>query len=947
MPKINNYDPNPYDNVTIDEALAQIYDRVNDRTIRQIVTLLKKVIDGSSAGDTSRYTVEKTTAESGEVTYKLMQQINNGTPTPVGDTVGLRGSQILANYDEELQILDNIISIIKVALDGKADTTDIPTVPIMAIQKNGTGITPVDGTVNITVPVVAADVAALPDNTRYAAALSLTIDSATFIVTGQLKDQNGDNLGTAQTIDLPLESVVVGGSYNSQTQKVVLTLQNGNTIEFSVADLVYGLQTELSETNKLNPAYINYDNTHRAVSDAEKSTWNGKQDAIDSSHKLSADFVDDTNATNKFATAAQLDQIETNKNNISLKANTSDVNTATASLQAQIDEIVTPVTQDAEVQVARAGYDGRSYASLKSRLDAEATDFNNSIVAINSHLGTNCLIVANASFSGTTGGLPDGTSTNRIRTDNIPIKKGDKVYINGKELKHAVGMWEGTISASSCVRNDNGWRAEPETVTANKDGYICIVFANSNDTALKKTDFRGEAVVFPYYATGEDVEIIEKTILIEDIDEVSPEWKMGYLSSADGRPMSSTSGSYYILSNYISAKGIAKITTRCSSDFRVKLFGYNESLEALKAEYNFFAGDKKWDIIGASYYRVGIMRAQEAIINPDTINLNVAISKTPYLADLYDRSNVLDYPVVSQDIKNNININSNIARYNALFNNCGSKIESLLFFSDPHIYKNTSYPNHTKLLAEIQKAYNMTPASLVVCGGDWLMDGDTQEQACNKLAYIKGICDNVFRDRILNCIGNHDTNYQGVDGEGTANAGKLSANTLDALWFNEYGKSYYKYQGVNTAFYVLDTGTDWETVITDYREEQLVWLANAIKNETGNIAIIMHIYNNLNETTPFAVEVGKIITANNTHGDYGIGEEVIDFTASTGTIKFVLTGHEHKDFETTISNVPVVGIINAMNSEQISFDMIFVDYDNNSLKCIRSGLGSDRTYTLA
>jgi lysophospholipase L1-like esterase len=46
----NNYDPNPYDDVTIDEALTQIYDRVNDRTIRQIVTILKKVIDGISTG---------------------------------------------------------------------------------------------------------------------------------------------------------------------------------------------------------------------------------------------------------------------------------------------------------------------------------------------------------------------------------------------------------------------------------------------------------------------------------------------------------------------------------------------------------------------------------------------------------------------------------------------------------------------------------------------------------------------------------------------------------------------------------------------------------------------------------------------------------------------------------------------------------------------------------
>lgn len=107
-----NYDDNHYDDVTIDEALAQIYDRVNDRTIRQMVTLLK-----NTAGDTSRYTIEKATAESGEVTYTLMQQISGGTPTPVGDTVGLRGSQILVSYGDELKILDTIMSTIKVKLD--------------------------------------------------------------------------------------------------------------------------------------------------------------------------------------------------------------------------------------------------------------------------------------------------------------------------------------------------------------------------------------------------------------------------------------------------------------------------------------------------------------------------------------------------------------------------------------------------------------------------------------------------------------------------------------------------------------------------------------------------------------------------------------------------------------------------------------------------------------
>ena len=44
----------------------------------------------------------------------------------------------------------------------------------------------------------------------------------------------------------------------------------------------------------------------------------GLQSAIDSTHKLDADLVDDTSSTNKFATAAELQQIEMNKTNISL-----------------------------------------------------------------------------------------------------------------------------------------------------------------------------------------------------------------------------------------------------------------------------------------------------------------------------------------------------------------------------------------------------------------------------------------------------------------------------------------------------------------------------------------------------------------------------------------------------------------------------------------------------
>lgn len=91
----------------------------------------------------------------------------------------------------------------------------------------------------------AGDVNALPNTTKYGASLSLSIDNTTYVVTAQLKDQNGNNLGTAQTIDLPLESVVVSGSYDKTTKEVILTLKDGSTIKFSVADLVSGLVSQV------------------------------------------------------------------------------------------------------------------------------------------------------------------------------------------------------------------------------------------------------------------------------------------------------------------------------------------------------------------------------------------------------------------------------------------------------------------------------------------------------------------------------------------------------------------------------------------------------------------------------------------------------------------------------------------------------------------------------
>lgn len=102
--------------------------------------------------------------------------------------------------------------------------------------------------------------------------------------------------------------------------------------------------------------------TQSAVQQIINAALSGKQDTLSSAQLA---------ACNSGITAQLVTQISTNTTSIAGKASQADLLSSTASLQAQIDAIVTPVTQDAEVEAARVGSDGTSYASLKSRLDAE------------------------------------------------------------------------------------------------------------------------------------------------------------------------------------------------------------------------------------------------------------------------------------------------------------------------------------------------------------------------------------------------------------------------------------------------------------------------------------------------------------------------------------------------------------------------------------------------
>lgn len=126
---------------------------------------------------------------------------------------------------------------------------------------------------------------------NYAVNLNMSMDS-NYVISAQLVDQNGSALGNERTIDLPLESVVVGGSYDSTTKSIILTLDNGQSVTIPVGDLVSGLQTEIDSNNPLNADYLTDGTTNKVYTATEKTKLQSMRPVVEVNNMTQAELLD-------------------------------------------------------------------------------------------------------------------------------------------------------------------------------------------------------------------------------------------------------------------------------------------------------------------------------------------------------------------------------------------------------------------------------------------------------------------------------------------------------------------------------------------------------------------------------------------------------------------------------------------------------------------------------
>lgn len=318
------------------------------------------------------------------------------------------------------------------------------------------------------------------------------------------------------------------------------------------------------------------------------------------STKANQSSLDATNT----ALASKANSADLINTNISLttKANTADVNASVANLQSQIDALVTPVTQDAEVENARVDGSGTAYNTLKARIDANVQQLHDELVDFSNKEFT-------AGLSWTIGKIVD-TSTDPVDFTAIAdtptgmysiteCSAGDIFTLNGygytsgrlfcftDENKNVLEV----ASANRTVFN--------ETITAPENTKYLIININKTGNAVKGKDLARILKEFNPYVTPEmygavgdgvtddtvavrraiqagSIIVLNKTYLISQIDitNLNDRKIVGKGALKVNQPLDHSQALNFTQCQNIELSGI-KIITNNVSDFKdLYAFGY-------------------------------------------------------------------------------------------------------------------------------------------------------------------------------------------------------------------------------------------------------------------------------------------------------------------------------------------------------------------------------------
>jgi hypothetical protein len=300
------------------------------------------------------------------------------------------------------------------------------------------------------------------------------------------------------------------------------------------------------------------------------------------------------------------------------------------------------------------------------------------------------------------------------------------------------------------------------------------------------------------------------------------------------------------------------------------------------------------------------------------------------------------------------------------------KIETFLYFTDPHLAPNSRAYHEgfteairDKYISALQKYYNSLPLDFCLCGGDWLnYHASDNVEAADILGYSDSFMRKLFKN-YHSAMGNHDDNPRTTT---VVNQTPIPIDSVIDLMFRQEKSPYYSFDGLNSKWYVMNSGTTREAIMTDHDKwAQVAWLADKLSQDDADVSVVvMHAYSNgitpakwyatpasgNQGVQPFGENIKTLVNAYNGRTTVTLNGNNYNFAGCEGHVAFILCGHSHFDFVDCDGDFPVVNATDlegsVVNGNSTSctkvptFDCCMMDIDNDVLYMTRIGTGKNR-----
>ena len=271
---------------------------------------------------------------------------------------------------------------------------------------------------------------------------------------------------------------------------------------------------------------------------------------------------------------------------------------------------------------------------------------------------------------------------------------------------------------------------------------------------------------------------------------------------------------------------------------------------------------------------------------------------------------------------------------------------TMAFVTDSHLGYNSG--NTPALVRYLNEHTNM---KYVFNGGDIIDVEQTKTLALDKMAeYVGGF--SFLNHPMFTVMGNHDYNTEtssAVEGENVIISEFYGAamRQMDGVtYFDDYYDYYFTDKDSGTSVVCLQTGVHNGS----YHVNQNDALAEILPTLGENVIIIGHLFCRTIDGTPtLNANFNTLMNGNSLH------QGLKDMTGKD-KVKCIVTGHTHCDYTEVVNGIRVIvtdtdsykpNTAYRGTTDELAFDVMSFEFENDVVRCVRVGRGDDRTLSLS